>query len=134
MRHYADIIGVPFVEGGRDQTGLDCWGVVLWLYANQGIVLRDPFRWVGQADVKREQGASAEAWIAQQFNRWQRVDDPVVGCVVAFRDVDGSAVHVGVLVEEGFVVHALRTCGVVRSRLSRPPWVDCVMGYYVYCA
>lgn len=38
-----DIIGAPWRLLGRDpKTGLDCLGMVLWLYGEAGIVLPDP--------------------------------------------------------------------------------------------
>lgn len=130
---YADLIGVPFVEGGRTREGLDCWGVVLELYRREGIVLKDPFACETQASVKQTQRENAEVWIARHFDQWRRVSDPAWGRVAAFRDVDGAAVHVGVLVEPGKFVHALKKSGVVVGKLDRAPWCDNLMGIYAYC-
>lgn len=130
---YADLIGVPFVEGGRDRTGLDCWGVVLEWYRRQGVLLKDPFRLETQASLKQAHVLPADQWIARQFDHWRRVERPEVGSVVAFRDVEGAAVHVAVLVASGLVLHALRRCGVVVSKLDREPWCSAMMGVYVYC-
>ena len=33
---YDDLIGVPFVDGGRDKNGLDCWGLVKEAFRRQG--------------------------------------------------------------------------------------------------
>ena len=38
---YEDLIGVPFVDGGRDTNGMDCWGLVRECFKRQGIVVKD---------------------------------------------------------------------------------------------
>jgi len=41
MFNYDDLIGIPFVDGGRDITGLDCWGLALELFKRQGYIIHD---------------------------------------------------------------------------------------------
>ena len=38
---YEDLIGVPFMDGGRDKNGMDCWGLVREYFKRQGIVVKD---------------------------------------------------------------------------------------------
>ena len=39
---YDDLIGVPFVDGGRDaKSGLDCWGLVKEVFRRQGYEVPD---------------------------------------------------------------------------------------------
>ena len=129
---YADLVGVPFVEGGRARSGMDCWGVVLELYRRAGIALKDPFTAQSPEAIKRQQGQSVTQWIAQEFDQWDTVTAPDIGHVVAFRDVDGAAVHVGVVVEPGKFLHALRRTGVVIGKLDREPWDTSLIGAYAY--
>lgn len=132
MVEYADLIGIPFLEFGRSRAGMDCWAVVLELYRRAGITLKDPFAQQTRINVKAIQGASVERWIAEQFNTWERVPVPDVGDVLAFRDVDGAAVHVGVMVEPGKFIHALRRAGIVIGKLDRAPWDTSLIGAYAY--
>lgn len=44
MRRVNDYLQIPWLEGGREpQTGVDCWGLVLLVYADRGIGLVDPW-------------------------------------------------------------------------------------------
>ena len=129
---YADLIGIPFVDGGRTREGLDCWAVVLECYRRAGVLLKDPFASKRQADILPMQGEDVDRWIAEQFDHWERIDTPGIGSVVAFRDVDGAAVHVGVVVEPGKFLHALKRTGVVVGKLDREPWCTAMMGAYAY--
>lgn len=40
---YADMIGWEYVLGGRDASGIDCWGVVSEVYRRAGLELPDPW-------------------------------------------------------------------------------------------
>lgn len=129
---YNDLVGVPFREGGRDLRALDCWGLVLECYRRQGIVLNDPFAEETQASVKTQQHLTADQWIAARFDHWEKTDEPSCGRVVAFRDVDGFAVHVGVLISADKFLHAMKATGVVISSLNRDPWCHRMIGVYAY--
>ena len=42
MLKYDDLIGIPYVDYGRDpHKGLDCWGLAMELYRRRGIQLPD---------------------------------------------------------------------------------------------
>lgn len=32
-----EIMGAPYLDGGRDESGIDCWGLVLWVRRNLGL-------------------------------------------------------------------------------------------------
>jgi cell wall-associated NlpC family hydrolase len=130
---YEDLLAVPYCEGGRTLAGLDCWGVCLEVFRRQGIEVPDVFAGADQLQVKLNQaGVSALDWIASLFGAWRRVPEPVVGSAVVFRDVDGNAVHVGVIVAPNRFLHASRRTGITVCRLDRPPWPDKLLGAYVY--
>jgi cell wall-associated NlpC family hydrolase len=99
---------VPFVDGGRDMAGCDCWGLVRLVYARElGIEL--PL----YGDIP----ASAVARIARQMKRdaelaaWRKVERPQAFDVVLMsgRPVAGvhprALVHVGVMIDAERVLH-----------------------------
>ena len=45
MKCASGLLGIPYLEGGRDPNeGLDCLGVVLLVLASQGIRTNDPWQ------------------------------------------------------------------------------------------
>lgn len=129
--NYDDLIGVPYLDHGRTTAGLDCWGLVLLVYARLGLTVPDVFAGQDQRTVReRQEDQPALDWIASLFGAWRRVPQPEPGCAVAIGNVEGAAVHVGVIVEPFRMLHALRKTGVVLSRVDHAPWAEKVLGFY----
>ena len=124
---YDDLVGVPFLEHGRDpRKGLDCWGLVRTVYSRVGIELPDRPEYMA-VDVMDSGAVSGLMKI--QEPRWKKIVCPQVPCVVALSISCGSwANHVGVYVGEGKFVHAYRLSGVVVDRISH--WRSRIIGFY----
>ena len=82
MIDYDDLIGIPFINGGRDRNkGFDCYGLVMEVYRRCGIALPEyTADWDDEEKinsiVQREAGTTA----------WHRVKAPLpVPCLVALR-------------------------------------------------
>ncbi len=131
---YDDLIGVPFVHGGRSRDGLDCYGVVLELFKRRGIALPDPFACVAKEWATQETATDPLAWMADHL-RWSlRTDTPTIGCAVVFSKGGRVADHVGVMVSADQFIHALEPVGVVINRIHRQPWCEWLIGFYDYAA
>lgn len=130
---YDDLIGVPFVPGGRDQAhGLDCYGLAMECFARMGIRLPDPFKNIEQLPTPDgDVGAWTEAFIARHFLNWRRIPAPEAGCAVAIRN-DGE-LHIGVMVNERQFLHSLRQVNACLNRIDREPWASRLLGAYAYC-
>jgi cell wall-associated NlpC family hydrolase len=122
MLKYSDLIGIPFVDGGRTiEEGLDCWGLARILFSRQGIKLPEyPI------------GASLHDSVTNEFKKqeplWDRLDRPVEGCLVLIRIWDtGWANHCGIYIGQGQFIHAYGN-GVVIDRINR--WGPRIIGYY----
>lgn len=119
---WQDLVGVPFVDGGRDKAGMDCWGLAKEMFRRQGIDVKD-----------YAVGAMEVAGIAQELKKnepeWKRIGEPEIGCLVLIR-MDGSvwANHVGIYVGDGKFIHAYSKTGVVIDRLKR--WHTHIVGFY----
>ena len=95
---------IPFMDGGRSAKGLDCWGLVRAVYADQlgielpsyGEISAEEFRKIAAqmaADCK-----SAEVWLP--------VDKPAPFDVVTMTLGTGKVIaHVGVMVDEKTIMH-----------------------------
>lgn len=119
-----DLIGAPFVYGGRGENGMyDCYGLLLELNKRQGIDLPD-YRSPTESRI-----------IAGIFLRekqlWQRCD-PEPGCAVLFR-VKNLFCHVGFVLDNDSFIHTWeQSGGVLIERLS--DWESRIEGYYKYVA
>lgn len=119
---YDDLIGIPFVDGGRDRNGLDCWGLVKEAFRRQGCHVPD-YRIAAKraADISRE--------MKNQEDDWIYLKEPAVGCLVLLRLTAGCwANHVGIYLGEGKFLHAYLATGVCIDRLSR--WRSRIVGFY----
>jgi cell wall-associated NlpC family hydrolase len=100
----ARYVGLPYVDGGRDWHGVDCWGLVrLALMEERGSGL-PAYGEISARDMLRiaramEHGKDAEVWLA--------VDAPQALDVLVMRPAGRSWVgHVGIMVDGRTVLHA----------------------------
>lgn len=105
-------IGRSFVWDGRDERGIDCWGLVWrWHLDCLGIELPD---W--------NKGAKNRAWVLRTLAaerdgpHWQRLTEPVPHSIALAMPSDRPA-HVGIC-WRGRVLHAAEHRGVIFERVS----------------
>lgn len=120
---YDDLIGIPFVDGGRDpESGLDCWGLVKEAFRRQGCEVPD-------YHISAIEAADIAGTMKRQEDDWIRLDKPRVGCLVLLRLTPGLwANHVGIYAGDGRFLHAYLPTGVCVDRLRR--WQSRIVGYY----
>lgn len=106
MKGYA---GIPFVDGGRDRSGTDCWGLVR-LYLSETFGLDLPT--YSETPASDLTGTTAAVAAAMGEGTWRRVDEPREGDVVVMRGwemVSGRTTrtlrHVGVVTYDGRLLH-----------------------------
>lgn len=113
---------VPYLEGGRDVRGCDCWGLVRMIYWEAyGIDL--PLLQVkpGIQAAKNVLRASRSVdWIMSNG----RAGDVVV---VRQRSIPG---HVGLLLTRNDMIHTLPDVGVTVERTDSIRWRNKILGYY----
>ena len=100
---WADYSKIPYVDGGRDRTGLDCWGLVREvLHQHFNVPLLPKF---GQVAAANKLGMTAGYHeLAVNF----RNDKPANGAIAAgFRG--DCLIHVGVCIEESHQLKVLHT-------------------------
>lgn len=128
-----DLIGTPFIQGGRDITeAVDCFGLLIECHRRVGIEIPDfrspSFHHEIEAEINRHKGS----WTCH----FERAADPVPlsvcqpGRTLLLR-VRGMACHVGFVHKPGHFVHTWEdTHGVTQERLSL--WKQRILGVYEY--
>ncbi|MBN9078182.1 MAG: hypothetical protein BGN87_06195 [Rhizobiales bacterium 65-79] len=104
MRGY---VGVPFRDGGRDQAGWDCWGLVRFAHWDEAGVELPSYGEISAADLLSAARAMREG---AQDEIWRRVTDLPrrrmdVVLMRRLGDSGRAPVHVGILADERRMLH-----------------------------
>lgn len=96
-------IGIPYKLYGRDFDGVDCWGLV-YLVARGHFGMELPFYGPASADA-REMG-EIDCLVRDEISSlWTRFDRGCAGDIALFRNQVGQLVHVGIIVDECWMLH-----------------------------
>jgi len=123
------LIGSPFKDGGRDwATGMDCWGLVMYVFERYGITLPD-FK-IRSRDF---QGIDVIAHKAAGFSTWREILEPSandVPLVVLMRIHPKYINHAGVYIDGDRIIHTTEATGVIISKRSQLK--NSIAGFYQY--
>jgi len=117
-----DLIGIPYKPHGRDNTGMDCYGIVIEVLRRKGIIVPDVFYQDTIIETNKKVLKVLENIIPNT-----KLDKPEEGAIVEFL-IMGHPSHVGVCLGDGTFIHALIKIGVVIEPLSR--YRNKLKGYY----
>jgi len=120
---------IPFVDGGRDFGGCDCWGLVCLVFRVEfHIDLPDYF--ISALDSMSIDGA---VQAAKSSGHWVRLDAPETPCVAVMRadpDNPRRECHIGAYVGRQGILHALEKSGVQLTKPTDIAWARRIGGYY----
>jgi cell wall-associated NlpC family hydrolase len=119
-----DLIGKPFIDGGRGPEGYDCWGLCLEVFKRHGIELPD-------YKIYCYDSAGFFTLFQGALPQWARCDPPEIPSVVTVRLNFPVVNHVGVYIGEGKFLHTRDKTGVVIERLDAPQWRYRTEGFYI---
>ena len=126
-----DLVGVPFVNGGRNpNTGLDCWGLVMVVFKRHGIELPDfkvdAFAYMAIDTLIREATVSRS---------WEEVFQPCDGdapLVVLMSIHPVLVTHAGVYIGHNKIIHTMENANTVISKTGLLG--KHIVGYYRRCS
>lgn len=121
-------VGIPFVSGGRDAKGCDCYGLVrLILQAEYGydlpVLLGDYGNALNTAETKKLFMQNVPVLCGEKINAPEEK-------AVALIRMSGRLCHIGLYAGDGFIIHARYRTGTVLERLSSPSLSGHVEGWY----
>ena len=106
LSNFADLIGIPFVDGSRDKkVGLDCLGLSQIAMSRCGITLPD-FSYSCSQALLIDQEIENE----RISGRWEKTEILEQGCIVIMAldpDYPDLIQHLGVYIGEGWILHTL---------------------------
>ena len=125
--NYNKYIGLPYAANGRDQSGIDCWGLVRLFYKQEYNIDLPSYteEYSGAYDTRILQ------MIDQYKNNWTETTTPEIGSVIVF-NILGEPFHVGVYIGEDKFIHARDGMDSVIESLNSPRWSKRIEGYYNY--
>ena len=125
--HY---IGLPFHDHGRDRSGLDCWGLVRLVMAEQYSIALPSHNHEYQRSTQVEQ---ISALIEREALKWRIIPagHELCGDVIVLR-VRGKPMHVGMVLGDRQMLHIERGIDSVIERYNGPQWIERIAGFYRY--
>jgi cell wall-associated NlpC family hydrolase len=128
MLEISDLIGVPFVNGGRNKgSGLDCWGLTIEVFRRYGIELPD-FK------VNCEDASRINSTFHSEVKHWNKCEGnslPVPAVVVIRFNDNVFCNHTGVYVGDLRFIHTREKVGVNIDRIDSPVWRHKIEGFYI---
>lgn len=124
--HLEDLLGKPFINGGRGPNGYDCWGLVCEVFRRYGIGLPD-YR-ISCRDIEE-----IDRQVAMDKPKWRRCDptNPPVPSLLVIRQRGNFSNHTGVYLGAGRFMHTLKKTGVIIDQTESPLWKGKIEGFYV---
>jgi len=112
----AALIGIPYVRGGRDKRGFDCWGLLLWIYQEHFSKRLPDLPGISAAPIP---AITAEAQRQKDSEAWEVLAGPEAFCVVGL-SANRLIHHVGLWLPfgSGLVLHAVEGACVLAQPLA----------------
>lgn len=113
-------IRIPFVDGGRDHFGCDCWGLTRLVYREQ---LQIELPSYGEIDAKNLVSIARQMKVgSEDGEQWIRVaglPQPFDVCLMTWFGKREIA-HIGVMIDDKHVLHTEDKTGVCIAKVFHP--------------
>lgn len=121
---------IPFIEGGRDENGCDCWGLVVVFYDK---IFNKQLPFYGNVYYKNKENYNKTCSdindIVDNEGLLKETTNPKFGDIVIL-NVFGRPLHIGIIIDNTRIIHTGRNTGVVIEKLTGAKWKSRIMGYY----
>lgn len=126
MKDLSKYIGIPFLSCGRDELGIDCYGLTRMVLRNEfGKELPDFY----YKDALDKTVVNKLIDINRPLLAGVKTKTPEHGDVVIIR-YRGKPCHIGVFVGEGKVLHIKHGCNSILERVNSVHLKARIEGYY----
>jgi cell wall-associated NlpC family hydrolase len=121
-----EYIGLPFCSGGREKTGLDCWGLIRLVYQEQFNIELPIYKGM---DGEKSEAREIAACVHEHISEWIEVErgHEQEGDIIILR-INGWPMHIGVIVKKDFMLHIMKGMNVVMEKYTSPMWNKRIFG------
>lgn len=125
--NYDKYIGLPYLNNGRTEAGVDCWGLARLFYKDQFNIDLPSYsdEYVGGSDP-----AIVEI-ISIYKDNWEENGNPNIGDLCLF-NILGEPTHVGIFIGENKFLHCRQGLDAVIESLDNIKWKNRFQGFYKY--
>ena len=121
-------VGIPFLSGGRNEGGVDCYGLVRLILNNEyGYNLPLLSNTYDNALDVCETGSLFQKYVPLLCG--EKISKPEEKAVALLK-MRGLPSHVALYAGDDFIIHAMSKNGVACERLSRPLLKSMIEGWY----
>lgn len=127
MCNYIDLLGIPFLDGGRDaKKGFDCYGLAMMVFERYGLEVPEYYAPALDDEAVNSQVEKVKAieWVQVEKSSLS------VPCLVLMKFNSKLCNHVGVYIGEGKFIHCRNPIGVNIDRIESPAWRRRIVGFY----
>jgi len=124
------VFTLPYVEGGRDRSGVDCWGLIIVLYQHYFNVKLPDYSNITLPSLDDCENTShkLEEKLLEQ-SMFEEVEEPKFGDVVILK-VLGYPIHIGFVLDSKRMIHTGRSHGVTIEKFTEKKWINKIVGFY----
>lgn len=123
------IYTVPFIEGGRDRKGVDCWGLLVLLFKEFMDTELPTYSGIAYKGGNHEEAAFDLQRLRDTQDIFYEVDEPKFGDIVLLTLL-GRPLHVGFAINKTEMIHIAPKCGVVLENFRGGKWRRKIVGFY----
>lgn len=125
-----EILTIPFLEGGRDESGCDCWGLCVILYKKLYNIDVDSYSHIHYSQsVKQSNSPNSLSNASQGIQGivgggdfpFIQVEEPRFGDFVLVNML-GRPVHMGFVIDENTMIHTTNSTGVSIENYRSGKW------------
>jgi len=126
---------IPYVDKGRDYSGVDCYGLLYLCYKEVvGVTLASHLDDYPDAGETPESRAVLNSLIAvHRDDEWEHVSGGCKPLDVVLFTLGGQPLHLGIALDKKRFFHAERRIGVVVQKMNSSAWTKRKEGVYRLC-
>jgi cell wall-associated NlpC family hydrolase len=125
--HSSKYISIPYKDNGRDEKGVDCWGLARLFYQQElNIELPSYTGEYSSAEERKEVSST----INRHRGSWKVVDcgKEQFGDIVILKLV-GLPLHIGVVLGDKKMIHTLKGSGTIIESYDSRIWQNRIFGF-----
>ena len=121
-----DYLKIPFKDRGRDDQGVDCYGLAHWFYKQEfGIDLPS---YVEYYETDKDREAIAHQINHANLTGWMKSEQPEYGQLIILH-IQGRPLHLGVMLDDKTFIHCMKNKGVSLENRDDITWTNRVGGF-----